>query len=432
VERERIRLLIVDDIAETRENLRKLLSFDTSIEVVGAASSGREGIELVKEFRPHIVLMDINMPDMDGIAATEAILREVPTTQVVMLSVQGETDYLRRAMLAGARDFLTKPPSGDELMSTIRRVYEMGKTRPVPSRPSGPAPVLAEGMGGRREGNVVAVFSPKGGSGCTTIATNLAIALQQTVGGRQKIGLMDASFQFGDVGVMLDLHASRSIADLVPHVKDMDADMLKSVLSPHGSGLKVLLAPPHPEAAEDLLVGTSPDEGMGGGSVFGAVLGLMRDEFDIIVVDMWSWVDDITLTVFDAAALIVLVVMPNIPAIKSARLFLEVATKLNYPTEKIALVVNGVDRRTGIRVEQIEQAMMPVAAQIPLDEQAVLASVNHGVPLITRDRNRPVAQGILRLAEYVQNALAPVHEEGEEEEAVAEGPGRLRLRRVFG
>lgn len=428
MERERIRLLIVDDIAETRENLRKLLSFDTGIEVVGAASSGREGIALAKEFRPHIVLMDINMPDMDGIAATEAILREVPETQVVMLSVQGETDYLRRAMLAGARDFLTKPPSGDELMSTIRRVYEMRKTRPVPA---GPASVQAGKAAPQRAGDVVAVFSPKGGVGCTSIAVNLAVALQQMVGGGKKIALVDASFQFGDVGVMLNLQASRSMADLVPHIKDMDIDMLNSVLSSHESGLKVLLAPPHPEAAEDLL-SSSPDDGLGGRSKFGAILELMRNEFDIIVVDMWSWVDDISLTVFDSASLIVLVVMPNIPAIKSARLFLEVAAQLNYSHEKIVLVVNGVDRRMGIRVEQIEQAMMPVAAQIPQDEQMVVSAINHGVPFVLRDRSRPASQGILQLAESVQDALAPAQEQMEAIEAAAEGASRFRRRRVFG
>ncbi len=427
---ERIRVLIIDDIAETRENLRKLLSFDVDIEVVGVAGSGPEGIELAKQFQPHVVLMDINMPGMDGIAATEATLREVPTTQVVMLSVQGETDYLRRAMLAGARDFLTKPPSGDELMSTIRRVYEMGKTR-VPVQPAVPAAVGAEGGGVRRAGDVIAVFSPKGGVGCTTIAVNLAVALQQMVDSKQKVGLMDASIQFGDVGVMLNLQANRSMADLVPNIEEMDSDMLNSVLAPHGSGLKVLLSPPHPEAAESLLAGIAPDGEMGGQSALGAILGLMRGEFDIVVVDMWSWVDDVALTIFDSAALIVLVVMPNIPAIKSARLFLEVVDRLNYPMRKIALVVNGVDRRMGIRVEQIEQAMIPVAAQIPLDEQVVLAAVNHGVPFVMRDRSRPVSQGILQLAEHVQSVLVGEQEE-EEKDTVAAGPGRLRLGRVFG
>jgi len=430
---ERIKVLITDDIAETRENLRKLLSFDAGIEVVGAAASGQEGIALAKECQPDVILMDINMPGMDGIAATEAILKEVPTAQVVMLSVQGETDYLRRAMLAGARDFLTKPPSGDELMSTIRRVYEMGKARaaamPAISQPSGPA---VPGVGPvQREGDVIAVFSPKGGVGCTTIAVNLAIALQQRIGSEHKIGMMDASLQFGDVGVMLNLQASRSMADLVPHIDELDSDLLNSVLAPHGSGLKVLLAPPHPEEAEGLLASVAVGEGAGDSSALGMLLQLMRDEFDIVVVDMWSWVDDVALTVFDSAALIVLVVMPDIPSIKSARLFLEVADRLNYSMDKIALVVNGVDRRMGIRVEQIEQAMIPVAAQIPLDEQVVHASVNHGVPFLMRDQSRPVSQGILNLADYVQDKLMEEQEEAVEEKMAAE-PSRLRLSRVFG
>jgi len=117
-----IRVLIVDDFAETRENIRKLLQFESDIAVVGAARSGEEAIEMAKETKPDVILMDINMSDMDGITATEAILREVPFTQIVILSVQSEPDYMRRAMLAGARDFMVKPPSSDELIGTIRNV----------------------------------------------------------------------------------------------------------------------------------------------------------------------------------------------------------------------------------------------------------------------------------------------------------------------
>jgi len=413
---EKIRVLIVDDIAETRENLRKLLSFDANIEVVGAAASGQEGIALVKEFHPHVVLMDINMPGMDGITATEIIQKEAPATQVVMLSVQGETDYLRRAMMAGARDFLTKPPSGDELMSTIRRVYEMGKTRMVIHPAAAPsAEGLVPAKAKQFQGEVVAVFSPKGGVGCTTVAVNLAIALQRRMGSARKVCLVDANVQFGNVGVMLNMQTNRSLADLAPHVNDMDSDLLNSVMVAHGSGIKVLLAPPDPETAETVLVGSSSDNGVGGASIISAVLELMRTEFDVIVVDMWNWLDDISLTIFDTAALILLVIMPNIPSIKNARLFLEVARRLNYLPDKIALVLNGVDRRMGFGPEQIERALtVPIAAQIPLDEQAVLLSVNYGVPFIVRDEGRPISQSLLYLADYVRRMLAEKSQEAGE------------------
>src|SRR5512137_1548999 len=124
-EEQKIRVLIVDDVAETRENIRKLLQFDSDLEVVGAANSGHSGIEAAKELRPDVVLMDINMPDMDGITATELIRQQNPATQVVILSVQGDPNYMRRAMLAGARDFLTKPPALDELTAAMRRAGKM-------------------------------------------------------------------------------------------------------------------------------------------------------------------------------------------------------------------------------------------------------------------------------------------------------------------
>src|SRR3990172_4061390 len=124
---DKIRVLIVDDVSETRENVRKLLQFESDVEVVGVARTGKEAIQTSLEFDPDVVLMDINMPDMDGIAATEAIRAKQPSVQVVILSVQNDQNYMRRAMLAGARDFLTKPPMGDELISAIRRAGEMAQ-----------------------------------------------------------------------------------------------------------------------------------------------------------------------------------------------------------------------------------------------------------------------------------------------------------------
>ncbi|TLN02291.1 response regulator transcription factor, partial [bacterium] len=96
----KIRVLIVDDVAETRENIRKLLQFENDLEVIGAANSGRQAVEQARSLKPDVVLMDINMPDMDGITATELIRQSNPAVQIVILSVQGDPNYMRRAMLA--------------------------------------------------------------------------------------------------------------------------------------------------------------------------------------------------------------------------------------------------------------------------------------------------------------------------------------------
>jgi pilus assembly protein CpaE len=111
---ENIRVLIVDDLPETRENVRKLLQFESDIEVIGQAGNGEEAIEMARQFQPDIILMDINMPGVDGIGASQQISEIAPMVQIIIMSVQSDPNYLRRAMMAGARDFLTKPFGGDE------------------------------------------------------------------------------------------------------------------------------------------------------------------------------------------------------------------------------------------------------------------------------------------------------------------------------
>jgi len=179
---DKIRVLIVDDVAETRENIRKLLQFDATVEVVGASRNGLEGVEMAIEAQPDVVLMDINMPDMDGISATEAIRKKVPFTQIVILSVQGDSNYMRRAMLAGARDFLTKPIDIDELTAAIHRAGRVARTEREKLATGGYTGKAGDGKGSGTlmpgdQGHVITVFSPKGGTGKTTSAVNTAAAL---------------------------------------------------------------------------------------------------------------------------------------------------------------------------------------------------------------------------------------------------------------
>jgi pilus assembly protein CpaE len=89
---QKIRVMIVDDIPETRDNFAKLVMFERDIEVIDTAGTGAEAIEKARQLQPDVVLMDINMPDMDGLRATEIISAELPGIAVIIMSVQGEQD----------------------------------------------------------------------------------------------------------------------------------------------------------------------------------------------------------------------------------------------------------------------------------------------------------------------------------------------------
>ena len=384
---DQIRVLIVDDIPETRDHLTKLLGFEKDIEVVGAAASGTEAIQMAAGLQPDVVLMDINMPDMDGITATELLSAQVPASAVVMMSVQGEADYLRRSMLAGAREFLVKPFSSDELTASIRQVH--AKEHEKRLRYAVAAPVDARAEAARREpGRIVAVFSSKGGVGRTTIAVNLAVAAASEPG--KQVALMDGSFQFGDVGVLLNLNPkNKSIADLVPEFEaGGEPESLDTFMQPHSSGLKVLLAPPSPELAEAVTPAAAK-----------RALEMLRSRYDLVIVDCASSFSDETLAILDIADTILTVLTLEITSIKNMRLFLEVADQLGYPADKIQLVLNRADSALGIRVADVEHSIgRKVDHTIVSDGRSVVYALNRGVPFYSSNREAQVSQDILRLA----------------------------------
>ena len=387
---DQIRVLVVDDIPETRDHLTKLLGFESDIEVIGSAASGREAIQMASKLHPDVVLMDINMPDMDGIAATEQLTTAAPGSAVVMMSVQGEADYLRRSMLAGAREFLVKPFSSDELTASIRQVSTREREKasrigvPVAAGPGAGATFGGDG------GQVVAVFSPKGGVGRTTVAVNMAVAAASELG--KRVVLMDGSFQFGDVGVLLNLNPrSNSIADLVPILQEGEVDSVETFIVDHTSGVRVLLAPPTPEIAETI----TP-------AIVKQVLDLLRNSYDLVIVDCTAFFNDTTLAILDSADTILTMLSLEITSIKNMRLFLEVADQLGYESGKVRLVLNRADSTLGIRVADVEHSIgRKVDETIVSDGRNVVYALNRGIPFFVSNREAQVSQDVLRLAKSV-------------------------------
>jgi pilus assembly protein CpaE len=396
---EKIRVLIVDDIAETRENVRRLLQFDMNIEVVGAARSGQEAISLSQEIKPDVIIMDINMPDMDGITATEAIRRKVPHTQVVILSVQSDQNYMRRAMLAGARDFLTKPPSIDDLTSAIHRAGQMAReeqkklaqTFTVAAFEAGqPIPM---GMN-HAMGKTIVVYSPKGGTGTTTVAINLALSLHTE---ESKVVLVDGSLQFGDIAVFLNQQVKNNILDLTPRVDELDEDVLENVTILHPpSGVRFIAAPPRPEMAEQV----TPVE-------FGKLVKFLRRMYAYTVIDTCSYLTEVVQAALENADIIVLLTTQEIPAIKNASAFLQLADASEIKRDRILFAMNRYDKRISITPERVGESLrQPVTIAIPADERLVANSVNRGIPFVLDNKTHITSKSIFSLADIIKEKLA--------------------------
>ena len=406
---EKIRVIIVDDIAETRENIRKLLQFENDIEVIGAAKTGREGIELSRETKPDVILMDINMPDMDGITATELIRRSNPFIQIVILSVQGDPNYMRRAMLAGARDFLTKPPAVDELTAAIRRAGKMAHDERAKTSPqaqvsgSGVVSLAATSAG---YGKVIVVYSPKGGTGCTTLAINLAVTLQNN---ETPVALVDGNLQFGDIAVFLNEQSKNSVIDLAPRADELDPEIIEEVMIRHNtSGVMVLASPSRPEYAENVV----PDQ-------FSKVLQYLRRMFSYVIVDAASSLSDVTLTAIDSSDALILITTQDIPSIKNARLFLDLIDAMKISRRRILFVMNKFDKRIGITPEKIgESFKQEIVAVLPADERVIIPSINRGVPFMLGDHSRPISRSYLSLAEVLRQRLNENSNEEQEKETL--------------
>jgi len=257
-------------------------------------------------------------------------------------------------------------------------------------------------------GKVLAVFSPKGGVGRTTIALNLSLAIVQL--SDRRVVLVDGSLTFGDVAVMLNLPPTRTISDLIPYANRLDEDLVNTILAAHPSGLRVLLAPPKPELA-DLV---TPEH-------MSLILARLRELFDYVVVDTMTTLNDITLAILDAADKVLVVTTPEIPAIKNVRTFLDTTAALGYPPDKIELILNRADASPGIDVGEIEATLgRRFTARINSGGLRVVEAANRGTPVVLADPGGEVAQGIYNLVK----ALVP------EATRTPPPPARTRARRA--
>lgn len=400
---DRIRVLIVESTPQVTKQLRKLLNLMENVEILKDVRTGQEAIHEIRESKPEVAIVDINLADVNGLNLTEMIRRDLPMTQVVVVSEDKYYDTVLRAMRNGASDFVTHDATLDELSLAISRAGEIAHQDKMKVHTfdykdfEGPKPPIESGP---QNGKIITVFSPKGGTGVTTIAVNLAIALQDN---DKTVAIVDSSMQFGDVAILLNEMGKFSVLDLMPRIYELDTKVIEDVMLLHkSSGLRVLKAPVRPELAEQVT-----------GSNLTKVLEMMREMFSYIVVNTSSFISDPVLAALDAGDVVVLVCNQEVVAIKSTRAFLDLWDGFGLNKDRILVAINRYSKQDVISKEKMSESLKhPVAITLPFDEETLLPAANLGIPFMLNKRGIPVTDSINKLAGLVTKKLDEVELEG--------------------
>jgi pilus assembly protein CpaE len=378
------KILVVDDEA----NVQRLLQYTLKQAgyTVTAAGDGQEALRLWGSESPALILLDVTLPKLDGYAVAERIRAEEAGREhvpIIMLTAEKEVEQKVRGLRAGADDYLVKPFHQAELLARMRSL--LARFGATDGTTTGKAPL----------GRMIAFYGAKGGVGATTVAINTAIALHQEHD--RKVVLVDGVLQFGDHRVFLDLGPDRkSITDAVS-APTVDADLLKSVLVKHDSGIDLLLAPASPEEGdlirEDRLV---------------EVLTLLRSMYDFVVVDAEKRLGDLTLSVLDNSDEIHIVMTADLSCLKNVRLALEALDRIGYDRNRLRLVLNRSNAFTGISVGAAENALKrEFEAKIINEYRTAITAQNSGKPFNYARPDSSLAKEISALAKKIDAAGTP-------------------------
>ena len=375
----KVRVLLLEDTQAQAERLRELLRGE-DMELSVVTGSVEEGLRHARNWSPDVIL--VAMPRGSLTETLEKIDAAYSHTPVVALLTADQAMHAGDALLAGARAFLGDDAGRAELVDTIVSVLERERRRRA---------ALARRLGVDVDrGQVVAVHGSKGGVGATTVATNLAVAVR--LASRARVALVDANLYSGDVAACLHLMSRTSLADLTPHLKELDQEFLERASVRHGSGLHAFLAPDDFVRAQLI-----------SGEQVARILKVMREHYDYIVVDTCSLPDPVTSAALDEADRIVLVLTPEVPAMKNAARFLQLSGEFGNQG-KILLALNRADSKGALGLSDIQTHLhAAVAVKIGTDGGALVKATNAGEPVVQRRRSR-FANGIWQLAATITGA----------------------------
>jgi pilus assembly protein CpaE len=365
--REKVRIFVTG-ACDGLPELRQALERHPEVDLVGWSEGVRESAATLIGGHLHVVLHGTRSSDLP--ADELAAIREHTQAPLIMLASGESSVLLEEALEADVSDVLLLPQMTENVVFAIRKASHAGRR--------------AQGTPGRR-GRIVTVFSPKGGTGKTVTATNLASAFAKHE--KRRTLLLDLDLQFGDAAIMLGLEPEKTIYDLVVAPGELDSEKLAGYTTRHNSGLDLLPAPLRPEDAE--LVTEAK---------LARLLEVARESYDVIVVDTSPFFHGPMLATLDRTDELLLVCGLDVPTLKNVRLSLQTLELLAFPSNRIRVVLNRANTKVGMKPGEVEGALeVKVRFHLPSDGKVPLA-VNRGTPLVLSDDKADFSRAVREMA----------------------------------
>ena len=372
-----LNMIIIDSNNDSREDIAKKLEQFSQINVTGLFDNLLAGFESAVLEKPHIVFLDLSENIDLGIETIEKISQKNKNCIIFVSSQDVNTDIVIRAMRAGAREFITKPVIIEDLSSALNK-----------------AKLMLEYEEQSSTGQIISIFSNKGGIGKTTLAVNLALNLAELTG--KRVCLVDLNLQLGDITTFLDIDPSFDISYVVTHLSRIDESFLLSSLERYkDKDLYVLADPPNVEQAEEI---SSED--------IVSILNMLKDLFAFVIIDTSSSFDIKTLTCLDLSDMILLISMINLPSIRNCQRCMDLFGRLEYKKDKIKLVLNRHVEGDEITAEDVEDALgHEVFWKVPNDYFTVMSSINKGIPISDVAPDAEINRNINKLAAKIGDVV---------------------------
>jgi pilus assembly protein CpaE len=377
---ETVRVVFIGEPGAIQQQITTALNTQMEFELVDVLSSRDRLTREIRATEPHLILVDHVLEGIPTLDLLDDLALQFPELAIIAILPKDDAVLVQQVMLAGARAFLVQPFTQVNLITTLKRMKELENRRQQ-------SKVIATTKGSDSSIPVrsIAVFSPRGGTGVSTIAANLAIAIQLHT--KKQVLLLEGKQFFGHLDVMLNIRSRNTIADLLPHASSMDEALIHDVVVPHVSGIHVLLGPSDLQIAQ----GIRPDD------LYNVYIGLQK-VYPLIVIDAGSHLNENTVTLLDASDRILLVTNPDLAALHDASRFLQISKSLAYPSDKTLVILNRENVQGGIRTNDVEGALHnQLYAHIPDDSANALRSLNRGIPVIMKYGRSPMSKALLAL-----------------------------------